>query len=148
MIFTTLTGLVDYTNIHPMCAAVLEFLEAHPIHTLPEGKTTIDGDKAFIMVSSCSPKTKEEALLETHKKYLDIQILIEGQETMGWAPTSSMQQIETPYNEDKDIAFYLDKTTHYVHLTPGMAVVFLPADAHAPAICEQPIRKAVIKVLV
>ncbi len=148
MILTTLDSLQDYTHIHQRVATVLEYIQAHPLHTLPEGKNIVDGDNAFIIVDSCSPKAKESALLEAHERYLDIQVLLEGEESMGWAPVADMKEIDTPYNPDKDIVFYADKTQNYVHLTPGMVAVFMPADAHAPAICSTPIHKAVIKILV
>lgn len=148
MILTTLDSLSDYSSIHPRVATVLDYLKEHPLETLSEGKNIVDGDNIFINMDSCSPKAKENARLEAHERYLDIQILLEGQESMGWAPVADMQTIDTPYNSDKDIVFYADKTDNYVHLTPGMVAIFLPADAHAPAICSGPLRKAVIKILV
>jgi len=56
---------------------------------LPVGKYEIEGEQIFAMVSRVCGRRKESALLETHDKYIDIQLVISGTDVMGWKPRAA-----------------------------------------------------------
>ena len=89
-------------------------------------------------------KTKEEAVLETHRKMIDIQIPLSCTEVMGYTPREDLD--EQPYNAEKDITFYEGMAQQYVAVKPGMFAIFFPQDGHAPCISEEPVRKAIFKI--
>ena len=91
-------------------------------------------------------KTKEEAKLETHNRFIDIQIPLSGVEVMGYTPREDLPEAE--YNADKDISFYHGLAESYIPVKPGMFVIFFPQDAHAPGVTPDGVKKVIVKVLV
>jgi DNA-binding transcriptional MerR regulator len=93
-------------------------------------------------------RTKEEAVLETHRAMVDIQIPIDADETYGYSPLCDLPDLE--YNAEKDITKYGEtKSQTYVTCKRGQMAIFFPQDGHAPCISEQPtIKKAIFKVSV
>lgn len=67
------------------------------------GKIKLQGDDLVVNFSQTNPKTKEEAKLETHNRFIDIQIPLSGVEVMGYTPREDLPEAE--YNADKDISF-------------------------------------------
>ncbi len=87
---------------------------------------------------------------EYHARYLDIQIVLKGQEGMTFS-TQSAGTPDTDWLADKDIAFLpegVDEKT--VILNEGDFVVFYPGEVHKP-LCAvgapAQVRKAVVKML-
>ncbi len=148
MIIDTLDNLVKYTSLNPLFADVLEFLKNNDLETLQAGKhQIIDGD-LFVNIQMAKGKTKEEAVLETHKCMIDIQIPISGEETFGYIPACDLPEME--YNAEKDITKFPGVPSQsFVTCKKGMFAVFFPQDGHAPCITDQPeLKKAIFKVKV
>jgi biofilm protein TabA len=145
MIIDTLDNLRKYTALNPLFSAVCDYLEANDLNGAPLGKISLQGSDLFINVAQTSPKTVEEARLETHRQMIDIQIPLSGDETMGYTPLCKLPQ--APYDEAKDIAFYQGKAEAYFTLRPGMFAIFFPQDAHAPGISAIGVKKLIVKVL-
>jgi biofilm protein TabA len=148
MIVASLSDSSQYEVLHPLFGKAFAYLKQHDLSQAPAGKIVLDGDKLFISVSDITGKTTEAARLETHKKYIDIQLPLSAPETMGYLPSGQCLHSPEGYNETKDIAFFTDKPTAYVTVAPGQFAVFFPHDGHAPCIGEGAIRKVVVKVLV
>lgn len=89
---------------------------------------------------------REKVSLETHCRYIDIQLPLKGSEIMGWAPTSTLKLPRKPYDSDADVTFYGDAATSLVDVKPGQMAIFFPEDAHAPNIGLGNHRKIIVKV--
>ena len=117
------------------------------------GRYELDGDHLFAMVDSYETKTRNTAKLETHRKYVDIQFMVSGEETHEVFPKKELT-VSEPYNLEKDAEFYqIPKHQRTViNLHPGDFVVYFPHDAHMPCLMTgsspQPVKKVVIKVAV
>jgi biofilm protein TabA len=148
MILDSLKNAGLYLSLNPLFKQAFDFVENNDISAFEPGKTIIDSDKLFISVMEIDGKTPETAKLETHNKYIDIQIVLEGNETMGWLDIDNCKTAVDIYNPEKDITFFKEKPSTYFTLRPGDFVIFFPEDGHAPAIGNGHIKKAVIKVLV
>ena len=112
------------------------------------GKMELDGKEIFANVQERALKTKEEAKMEVHDKYIDIQILISGaEEQFGWADRSTLTQPKEAFNEEKDIQFFEDAPQTYYTMRPGQFTILFPEDAHAPLVGEGTMRKVILKVL-
>lgn len=146
MIICSVKELDQYVAINKNIARVVSFLENNDISALPVGRTDIYGDDVFVSLQEFEGKTREEAKLETHMKYIDIQMPFSTDEELGWKNYDNLTSPSQPYNESDDIAFYDDEATSYITLQPGECVIFFPKDAHAPGIASGTLRKAVIKV--
>ena len=112
-----------------------------------EGKYPIDGENLFCMVQNYETKPPEGQEFEAHRQYADIQILLAGEESILWAPRSSLS-VSEPYTEDAELYHLVTGGTEIV-LKPGLFSVFLPEDAHAPCLAHGSpamVKKAVVKV--
>ena len=99
------------------------------------------------MVQEVQNRPEEGALFEAHRKYIDIQFVISGEELQGYAPLSSLK-IKDAYDLEKDIAFYNGDGSLF-HLTPGSFAIYFPNDAHKPNLMiDKPaaLKKIVVKI--
>ncbi len=148
MILDTIGHSAAYLTIHPLFGQAFDFLVKNDLSTMEPGRIVLVEDKLIASVMDVEGKTGEDASLESHRRYIDIQMVVGGTETMGWSPLERCIHESVAYNSEKDIAFYSDEPSALVRVNPGEFVVFFPADAHAPCIGEGTIRKVVVKVLV
>ncbi len=117
------------------------------------GKRLIQGDVLYAGVDCYETKSREIAKLETHRRYVDIQVLLSGTEAVEIFPKQELT-VSQPYNPERDVEFYQvpAKPAATVTLTPGKFLVFFPEDAHMPSLMTgstpQPVKKVVIKVAV
>lgn len=145
MIIDTLDNLEKYISLNPLFEDVVSFIKENNLTDLPEGKTYIKGNDLFVNVQSINGKTKDEAVLETHIKMIDIQIPLTGEETFGYTPVCNLPSL--PYNEEKDITKFGNlKSESYVTCGNGMFAIFFPQDGHAPCIASAPLKKAIFKI--
>lgn len=146
MIIDTLDNLSSYVSLNPLFAKVVEFMKANDLNKLEAGKYEIEGKDLFVNIAIAKGKAPDEAVLETHRKMIDIQIPLSGDETYGYTPAANLP--EAAYNAEKDITKFGDLPAEsYVTCHPGMFAVFFPQDGHAPCISFEPeIKKAIFKV--
>jgi len=126
------------------------FLKTVNLKELPLGKQELEGEHLFISVAAYYGKQKTDALYETHKKYVDIQYVIEGEEIIGLT-TLDKVTVKEPYNQEKDIAFYDFDGGNYLKASPEKFFLFFPEDVHRPFITTGDsvlIKKIVVKVRV
>ncbi len=133
---------------NPNYIKALEYIKHTDLNSLETGKHFIDGDKLFVNINDSQLKTPEQARLEVHDKYIDIQIPLSKDESFGVKPRSECREPEGEFNTEKDILFYKDKDWKTVSVKAGEMIVFAPETAHAPLIGEGSIHKAIFKVKV
>ena len=125
------------------------FLKEHNLQTLEKGKYPIDGDNVFASVTEDPSKDFDKTNWESHRKYIDLQCIITGEEKMGVYPVSKAT-VSKEYDEKKDVANYSAEGKFYVG-TAGTFFIFFPSDAHRPNITpggNKIVKKIVIKVRV
>ena len=74
MVVDTLENLEKYASLNPLFAQAIEFLKSHDLQAMEVGKTELKGKDLLVNIAQTKPKTKEEAKLETHNEFIDIQI--------------------------------------------------------------------------
>ncbi|HRX11467.1 MAG TPA: YhcH/YjgK/YiaL family protein [Draconibacterium sp.] len=125
------------------------FLKSANLKNLPLGKQELEGEHVFVTVQQYFGKEKPDALYESHKKYIDIQYVIDGEELIGLT-TIDKVKVKEPYNEEKDISFYDFDGGDYLKATPEKFFIFFPEDVHRPSITAGDsiqIKKIVVKIL-
>lgn len=147
MIMDRLSRAEKYYDMHPAFKKAFKFLLESDLSKLSLGRNDIDGDKLFCLMSRGPGRTRNEAKLEAHRKYIDIQYIISGTDEMGWKPTIACTEIDTNYSEDNDIEFFKDKPQTWTKVPAGSFAIFFPQDAHAPIVSDSEIHKVVLKVL-
>lgn len=93
-------------------------------------------------------KPREMARLEAHRKYIDIQLVLEGDETMGWKPLVDCVDAVSEHSAEKDIRFFRDAPASWIAVPPGHFCIFFPEDAHAPLVGTGALHKVIFKVAV
>ena len=146
MIIDKIENLKEYAALHPQFKQVVEFLSTHDLWQFEPGKHEIGVEGGFVNIQLAKGKTSSEAVLEIHRKMIDIQVPLSGEETFGYTPTQDLP--ETDFDEEKDIAFFPGEDAQsYVTCKKGMFVIFFPQDGHAPCItAESQIKKAIFKI--
>ncbi|MEW6590219.1 MAG: YhcH/YjgK/YiaL family protein [Pseudomonadota bacterium] len=146
MILDTLARADRYLTLHPRFAEAFAFLRTVDLAALAPGRHPIDGDALFALVEDGPGRTRAEAKLECHRRYLDIQLVLAGVDEMGWKPLADCARPATDYDERCDIRFYDDAPASWIATPAGAFCVFFPDDAHAPWVSAGRIRKVVVKV--
>lgn len=148
MVIGSLKNTTRVEALNPYFKKVFDYIKSHDLAAAPAGKIDIDGENAWISISDVQGKEKTVARMETHDKYIDIQMPLAGEETFGWEGRELLKdEKEGGYNEVKDITFYGEAGSLYFTLKPGEFGIFFPEDGHAPCIGKGAIKKAVVKVL-
>lgn len=148
MILSNLNNAAELSKLGPRFKQLFDYLASHDILSAPLGRIDIDGDNLYISNVLQEGKTREERKLEIHRKYIDVQVLLEGTEMMGWKPLEEIKSYEGEYSAEKDIRFSTEKADTYFTLHAGQLAIFYPEDGHAPAIAEGKFRKFIAKVRV
>jgi YhcH/YjgK/YiaL family protein len=149
MIVDTLAQSSRYHPLSPRFAAAFEFLKQLPANK-DSGRYSIDGDDCFALVQSYITKPLSEGKFEAHRKYIDIQFIQAGRETILWTPLATLTNTTEAYVAEKDIAFFATPP-HVVpiQLCAGDFTIFFPEDGHAPGLeynGSTEVRKTVIKI--
>ena len=108
MILDSLNNTTKIECLHAKFKKAFDYLKTTDFSQLEEGKYELDGERLFVSGVCLTGKSKEEAALETHKKYNDIQEPLLGVEKIGWKPGWEVQEISLPYDEPQDIEHYQD----------------------------------------
>jgi biofilm protein TabA len=124
------------------------FLKAQDLQTIAKGKYPIDGDNVFASVTEDPSKDFDKTNWESHRKYIDVQCVLVGEERMGKWPVAEVTSITKPYDEAKDVANYIAPGKFY-NIPGGTFIIFFPGEAHRPNITpggNKVVKKLVIKV--
>jgi YhcH/YjgK/YiaL family protein len=148
MILAKLTEADRYAALHPLFASAFEFLRSTDLGALEPGMHTIQGEQLFAIVEDCAGRTRAEAKLECHRRYIDIQLVLEGIDEMGWKPLGECADAATDHDPARDIRFFNDAPASWIATPPGSFCLFFPDDAHAPLVSAGRIRKVVVKIAV
>ncbi len=116
----------------------------------PDATIPWEGEKMYVMVQGYTTQPREACRYEAHRRYIDIQLLLAGEEIIEVMSVAGLPP-EVPYDGTRDVAFFRTPETRgaQILLRPGDFAIFLPDDAHMPkiqALAPAPLRKAVVKI--
>jgi len=148
MILDSLQNSGLYESIHPRFKQAFDFLRNSDLRSLPLGKIELDGSDLFVNVVEIIGKTAEDVKVETHNRYIDIQLPVTDTETIGWIAGNKLNAVTSPYDAAKDITFFADKASNLIQVQPLEFAVFFPEDGHQPGIFQGQHKKIIVKVLV
>lgn len=144
LIIDSLGNMGQYIAFIPHLAEGLTCLQLHSQET---SAATYPFEGGYLMLQTGTTRALEDGSFETHQKYLDVQVLLDGLETVAWADVSELEEA-APYDSEKDKALFNGRGSA-VEIRPGMCYICAPQDAHkACRHTEAPAnyRKAVLKL--
>jgi biofilm protein TabA len=148
VILDTLANCARYASMHAGFPRAFEFLTATDCAALAPGRHDIDGDRIFVLIDHKDGRGEDGARLEAHRRYIDIQYTIDGDELIGWTPLAKCSAPDGAFDATKDIGFFADRPATWVSVPSGSFTIFFPHDAHAPLAGHGLLKKAIVKIAV
>lgn len=148
MILSTLSQSSRYATLHPLFPRVFEYIRNTDLLSLDPGRYPIVDKQLFAIVENVAGRTRAEAKLECHRRYIDIQLVLEGMDEMGWKALADCTQPVSDYSAEKDIRFFNDAPATWIITPPDHFCIFFPEDAHAPLVSSGNIRKVIFKIAI
>ncbi len=148
MVLDRIENFEKYLSLNPNFVKAMEFLQNSNLQDLPLGRNEICGDLIFANVVEAKSKSKSEAPIEIHRKYIDVHVPLSGDELIGYTPLAELPYAE--FVEADDAALYpLSLSARdYFNVRRGEFAIFFPQDGHAPAITPTPLKKIILKVAI
>ena len=126
MIIDYIKNSSDYYDVLPGFQEGMEF--ALSLREKSAGR--YEKGEMFAMVQEGVTENLEDGNFEAHKNYVDVQIVVDGEELVEWEDVSNLLEV-TPYNPQKDVAFSKGKG-QIVNVKKDMFYLVFPHDAHKP----------------
>jgi YhcH/YjgK/YiaL family protein len=148
MIYDNIKNSLKYKGISPLLDKALEYIQNIDVSLLNTGKNVINGENLFVMMFDYTSIDESEAVYETHKKYIDIQLVLKGDEHIRCYPESAPKVLK-PYDEKGDAELFSLSPGISLKLEPGVFALFMPEEYHAPKITvddKSEVRKIVVKI--
>lgn len=132
MIYDQIVNIQKYMGISENLDDAFRYIQSTDLRSLPLGKTIINGDKIFVNVMSVEESSSNTNDFEVHKKYIDIQIDLDGAEIVELGIDGLEEKI--PVDKETDCGFYNAK--NYVSCTLGEErfLVIMPGEVHKPMV--------------
>jgi biofilm protein TabA len=143
MIVDTISNFEKYINLNENFSDVQEFLLASDLISLEAGKIDIS-PSVFAIVSNYQTKNIDDSFIEYHKKHIDIQMVIKGNEKIGYAPFNSCKDIV--FYEDKDYG-ELEGALDFISLNQSNFAILFTYEGHMPQIIDNEDDKLVKKIV-
>src|SRR3972149_10820116 len=152
MIGTDIKHIGNQVSMTTDLKKAIDFLQRPDIHSLSDGRVEIDGQHLFALVQQYETIMADIPKFEYHRKYIDVQYIVSGEEIIGWVPAGRMVVTEA-YSIEKDICFGIAPKREItpVYLQAGQLAVLYPEDGHAPKLAAgspSRVTKIVVKVAV
>lgn len=113
--------------------AAVQYLKQLKVSEEDAGKIFNVSENFFYSIQSYDTKPVDQCKLESHRKYIDIQIMISGEESIDIVDISRLS-VKEEYNEEKDVMFWdVPIIMSKITLVPGDYVVLYPETAHRGA---------------
>ena len=146
MITDSWKNLHRYYGLNKNLDLIIEKQDSFVFEEMENGRHEIDGERVFLNLMQTN--LGKGGTWEAHRKYIDLQLVLESEETITWAPLDVISDF-SGYDEQKDIMLSADtQKGNPVLLKKGMFGIYFPDDAHQPGIGQGQGRKAVFKIRV
>ena len=136
-------------GLHPVLQQALTLAVAANLQEKTPGRYELQGDNIFMNVMQFATQSPEQKKAELHREYIDIQVLLSGEERILFGMTDSARQCEEMHVEDDYQLCSQIADEQAMVLKPGRFVIFMPGEPHKPGCVVQApmdIKKVVIKV--
>ena len=147
MILDKLSAANAYRGIHPRLDGVLDRLNEAFLATVGPETMELEGDKLYVTRFTYETLPREETFFEAHKRYLDVHLMVQGEERVELASPEGL----TLFEHQGDFYAYRGEAEQSLVLRPGSFLVVFPEDAHRIKIQvngPETVSKVVFKVLV
>ena len=128
MIYDRLSNCEQYYTLHKYFKKAFDFLKNTDLKNIEDGSYEILGKEIYANVQSLTTKPIEEKKWEVHRKYIDIQYVISGEEKMGYGILEDFKEIAQAYDNEKDVEFLNGEKFNFADVQEGDFVIFYPSE--------------------
>ena len=150
MIYAKNADALAYRGIHPNLDLALEHITPEFLAALRDNqRVELKGDLVYCTRFTYETIPQEESFFEAHRRYLDIHIMVEGEERVDVNRPEDLKL--TDAQEGNDFYAYQGESWHSAVLRPGAFLVVFPGDAHRIKVQvdgPKTVSKAVFKVCI
>lgn len=149
MIIDRIDNIDFYFGLNDKIKRAGFYLKDTKLNMIKPGRYTIEDDKLYALVQSYETINIDQGRWEGHRRYIDLQYIVEGIELMGYANINNMN-IASEYDKTKDILFFNGEGDYFT-VNKGYFVLFTPNDIHKPCLTgskPNKVKKVVIKILI
>ena len=150
MIHAKNADALAYRGIHPNLDLALEHITPEFLASLRDNqRVELKGDLVYCTRFTYETIPQEESFFEAHRRYLDIHIMVEGEERVDMNRPEDLKL--TDAQEGNDFYAYQGESWHSTVLKPGEFLVVFPGDAHRIKVQvdgPKTVSKAVFKVCI
>lgn len=150
MIYAKNADALAYRGIHPNLDLALEHITPEFLASLRDNqRVELKGDLVYCTRFTYETIPQEESFFEAHRRYLDIHIMVEGEERVDMNRSEDLNL--TDAQEGNDFYAYQGESWHSTVLKPGEFLVVFPGDAHRIKVQvdgPKTVSKAVFKVCI
>jgi len=118
----------DYLGIHPNLDLALERINEEFLSKLGEERVDVIPGEVWCTKFTYETVTDDESFFEAHEKFLDIHLMLQGDERVEVAPPAALEQFDA--QPENDFYAYRGEGHYKMTLSPGDFLVVFPADAH------------------
>lgn len=159
MIYDSFENIGKYVGAHPLFEKAARYLEKLTEEGAGDGHYVLsvrgDDGEIFANVITYDTKSADDAVMEAHGRYVDLQYIVSGRELIfAKSATSKAPDIIRGYEPESDYALYApadERDRICLDMTAGTFAVFFPGELHAAGISPdgkpEKIHKIVIKIL-
>jgi YhcH/YjgK/YiaL family protein len=148
MILDTLQNARLYYGLGPRFVKAFEYLAQTDFSSLAKGKYEIDGKNVFAIVNEYDTVPASGEKMEAHKKHIDVQYIVQGQELVG-LELLQLQTPSKPYDDEADYMLFSDAPAFFMPLKQHHFAIFFPTDLHMPNLADgnsTRVKKVVVKI--
>ena len=134
-----------YRGIHPRLDRVLENLNGAFLSSVGARPMEMEGDALYVTRFDYETLPAEETFFEAHRLYLDVHVMLRGQEGVEAAHPEGLRL----FDRKDDFYAYRGEAEQRLILRPGNFLVVFPEDAHRIKMAVGPpeaVSKAVFKI--
>ncbi|MFA9413786.1 YhcH/YjgK/YiaL family protein [Streptococcus sp. E29BA] len=149
MIYDDLSKLDRYKGLHTNIDTAIDYLLKTDLSQLEIGRHTIDGDKVFLLLQDNTLNSEPSESFEYHAKYMDLQLLVSGNENFRY--TRTIDADLQPFNEADDFGLIRSSVGLDFELDGQTFIMVYPGEYHQPSQLGKAgyqVKKGVIKILI
>lgn len=137
----------QYTANKEVWDKAFAYFRDNNLDQMAPGKYPVDGENVTASMTENPTKDYDKTQWESHRKYIDLQYVVQGAEKIEVVPAASAT-VTKDYDEARDVIRYDAKGKQY-EAKPGTIYIFFPQDVHRPNIKAEGFdkdKKLVLKV--
>lgn len=144
MIIDKATNLKNYIGLVKNLDHALAFIDGN--YDLPDGVHPFEGGRVVVGELTSTPLASKD--FEAHRKYADVMIILEGEETVSYAAFEDMTTT-TEFDPENDVGFFSGEDIT-VTIPAGYFYIVMPGEGHKPGVhlgVESTFKKYIVKLL-